>query len=291
MWQRQLVKRAIKSVLPFQSRLRQMKRKLLPYSDTQSNGLMALTAGLYQIGLLRRAGATLTGDVLELGAGWLPIVPLLFHIAGARRLIMTDIERLMDSGTIEQARRLIGDNLAAVADAFGEREADLRSRLGQPFSYRYLVPWSPSEIASGSVDIVVSRAVLEHIPPDQMETYLHEFRRILRPSGLMSHNVDNSDHWQHQDRSISRLNFLRYDGGLLWNFASALGYQNRMRHSDYLALFERTGWSPVIAEGEPDARCLDDLRALPLAPAFSGRDHRDLAILSSNFVLRRSTES
>lgn len=288
MWQLQMAKRLVKSVVPFQDDMRRLKRRLVPYSDTVDNGSMALTVALHQIRLLRAAGADLTGDVLELGTGWLPIVATLFHLAGARHLVLTDVRRLMDERTVARARVLVAAHLPRIATEFATTAAALRARLDQPLSYAYCVPWHAARQPDCSLDVIVSRTVLEHIPPDVLEGYMRQFRRVLRPGGVMCHNVDNSDHWQHQDRSISRLNFLRYEDGLLWRLASASAYQNRLRHSDYVAMFDRTGWQPILADGPPDEQCLRDLETLPLAARFRDRDPRDLAVLSSNFVLRKA---
>ena len=287
MWQLQMVKRLAKSVVPFQDDVRRLKRRLVPYNDTVDNGAMALGVGLHQIRLLREAGADLTGDVLELGTGWLPIVALLFHLAGARHLVLTDIRRLMDGSTVARAKRLVAACLPQIAAEFATTAAALQARLDQPMSYRYLVPWHAAQQADCSLDIIVSRTVLEHVPADVLEDYLRQFWRVLRPGGVMCHNVDNSDHWEHQDKSIGRLNFLRYEDGPLWRLASASAYQNRLRHSDYLAMFDRTGWTTALADGPPDEQCLRDLETLPLATRFRNRDPRDLAVLSSNFVVRK----
>ena len=120
-WQIQMGKRLLKSVLPFQDDIRLLKRRLAPYSDTQDNGAMALRVGLYQIRLLRVAGANLQGNVMELGTGWLPILALLFHLAGSRHLVLTDIRRLMDERTILRARTLVAGHLPLIAQELRHR--------------------------------------------------------------------------------------------------------------------------------------------------------------------------
>jgi hypothetical protein len=42
----------------------------------------------------------------------------------------------------------------------------------------------------------------------------------------------------------------------------------------------------VVAAGEPDERSLADLNRLRLAPPFDTREHRDLAILGSDIIVR-----
>jgi len=287
MWQVQMLKRLVKSAVPFQDDMRRLKRRIVPYSDTTDNGANALSVGMVQLRMLREAGANFRGDVLEIGTGWLPIVGLLFHLAGARHLVLTDIRRLMDESTIARAKALVAKFLPQIAEDFAVPVNDLQARLEETLSYSYHVPWRAEDQPDNSLDIIFSRTVLEHLPPPVLEAYLRQFWRVLRPGGMMCHNVDNSDHWEHQDKSIGRLNFLRYEDGVLWRLASVAAYQNRLRHSDYVAMFARTGWTMLLADGPPDAQSLRDIKALPLARRWRDRDPHDLAVLSSNFVLRK----
>ena len=290
MWKIKAVKDAAKAALPFQLSLRRLKRVIRPYTDNPTNSSLALHQGLQQIDALRKAGCGISGDILELGSGWLPIIPILFQIAGARKLILTDIERLMDAHTVELAKKVIAANAAKVAQDLGISESAVRRGLGEPFLPDYRVDWAPSQTPSGSVDAIISRTVLEHVRPNDMEMLFTEFARMLRPDGAMCHIIDNSDHWEHRDKAISRVNFLRYEErDLLWKLAcfNPQMYQNRMRHSDYAQFFRRLGWKEVLAAGEPDRKVLQDLEELQLARAFRDRDRQDLAILTSLFVLRR----
>jgi SAM-dependent methyltransferase len=286
-----VVRDAAKALLPFQPTLRRLKRRIRPYRDDPGNSRFALRQGLQQIRLLREAGIAIQGDILEFGTGWLPIIPILYQLAGARRLFLTDVERLMDSHTIALAACVVRDHAAIVAAGLGLTEAELHDALRRPLAATYLVPWRPEDTASHSVDIIMSRTVLEHVPLRSLEHLVAEWDRILRPTGAMCHTIDNSDHWQHRDRTLSRVNFLRYDeGNLFWRLACAnpQNYQNRLRHSDYLDLFGRGGWTAVRAEGDVDAQALDDVRKMPLAAPFRSRPVEDLATLTSRLVLRRA---
>lgn len=280
---------ALKGLLPFPATLRALKRRLVPYVDDPINSACCLDNGLQQIAALRAAGVGLTGDVLEFGTGWLPLIPLLFHLAGARSLTLTDIERLMDAATIARAKRLVAQRIAEVAAVLEQPEAALLARLDAPFAPRYLVPWDASRQKAHSADLILSRAVFEHVPQAALRHVLAAFHRVLRTGGAMCHLVDNSDHWEHHDKTLSRIDFLRYDDrDLRWRIANSnvQSYQNRMRHSDYAALFAATGFTVLHSEGVPDPTCLRDLNTLPLAARFRGHDRADLTILTSLFVVR-----
>lgn len=286
-----LARAALQGILPFGSQLRRVKRRLRPYQDDPRNSDYCISQGLDMIAALDGAGVKIRGaEVLEFGCGWLPLIPMLFHLAGARRLILTDVERLMDPHTIERARTLVAGRLDDVAGVLDRSVDDLRRGIAGPFAPDYLVPWDAATHPASSVDIVISRATFEHVPQAQLTVFLAQFHRILRPGGVMCHVIDNSDHWQHKDRRLSRIEFLRYrDSEWIWRLAqlNTQSYQNRLRHSDYARLFRGAGFAILRSDGSADHTCLADLRDLPLAEPFKSMDMRDLAILTSLFVLRK----
>jgi cyclopropane fatty-acyl-phospholipid synthase-like methyltransferase len=278
---------ALRGMIPFSGILRAAKRRIIRYSDNPANSALAIAQGLDQLSALSRAGISVAGaELLEFGSGWLPIIPLLFHLAGARQVTLTDVERLMDAHTTGLAKERIAASLDTVEAALRLPRDLLLQRLDS-FAPRYLVPWRPDEVGDNEVDLVISRATLEHVPRATLASFLRVFHRILRPGGAMCHVIDNSDPWQHSDRSLSRISFLRYsDSSLLWRLAqlNMQAYHNRLRHSDYRAMFEDAGFRVLVEMGEPDEQCLRDLRSIRLAPQFAGRDPRDLCILTSLFV-------
>ncbi|MCC6719720.1 MAG: class I SAM-dependent methyltransferase [Acetobacteraceae bacterium] len=291
MWLRAMLVDNLKAAIPFLDQVRAAKRRLVPYSDNLANSRLALEQGLRQIAMLRAAGAKLGGDVLEIGTGWMPIIPMLFHVAGARHTTLTDIETLMDDATVAGARALVARHATEVAAALDMPEAEIARRLDAPWPHRYLSPWDIARHPRDSADIVVSRAVFEHIPPEVLARYLAELRGIVRPGAMMCHVVDNSDHWEHRDKSINRVNFLKYEDGPFWRFTcyNPQNYQNRLRHSDYVAMFRDAGWTILAAEGAADPASLAALPGLRLASRFRHHAPDDLAVLTSWLLVRRDS--
>jgi hypothetical protein len=74
-----------------------------------------------------------------------------------------------------------------------------------------------------------------------------EFRRLAAPGAVMDHFIDMRDHYSSFDRSISRLNYLRYPDRVWRLFNNRLHFQNRLRISDYRAIFEAAGFA-IVAE-------------------------------------------
>ncbi len=300
-WQLKLAKDTAKTLLPFQNRLRAFKRRLTPYRSNPANDALALAQGLDQIAMLRRAGHDPAGrDVLEIGTGWVPIVPTLYFLAGARSILLTDIERLLDAGTIRAALATVAAEAERVGDVLGLAPDTIRSRLAAvagdevpqllaQLRMDYRVPFDGASLQANSLDLAVSRVVLEHIPPAALRRLLADLRWALRPAGAMAHVIDNSDHWEHGDKTISRVNFLRF-GDRFWRLTgiNPQNYQNRLRHYEYLALFRDCGFDVAAEHGEVDSRALAAVHRLPVIPRYRGVPAEQLAMLTSFIVARRS---
>jgi len=286
-----VVEAAGRHAIPFRTTIRAIRRRSRPYEDDPQNSGWCVYQGLEQIAAVLASGTRIQGaTVLEFGSGWLPLIPTLYHLAGAAHLIMTDIDRLMDAQTTMRARRIVGARLPEVAEFLGETVETLEARLATPMVTDYLVPWNAENQAANSIDIVFSRATLEHVPPQLLTHFFSHFHRMIRPGGATVHSVDNSDHWQHRDRTLSRVNFLRFDDrDLFWRFGqfNPQGYQNRFRHSDYIDMLERAGFRVDVAWGNPDPQCIRDLQDIPLNKRFQNKTKEDLATLTSLFIARK----
>jgi SAM-dependent methyltransferase len=225
------------------------------------------------------------------------VLPLLYVLAGTREFVMTDLKRLCHPETLAATLRSLMLNRAHFQAALGLPDAALELLTppapGEPleksfarFSITYLAPcdFRGTAFPDGSVDAVVSRAVLEHIPPPIVSGIFREAHRILRPGGIMCHFVDNSDHWEHADKSISRIHFLKFsDSAFRWLQSGGL-YQNRLRHSQYAGLLREAGFRIERDEPIVDPTALAALETFPLAPRFRKFAKEDLAAMDSCFL-------
>ena len=90
------------------------------------------------------------------------------------------------------------------------------------------------EVPTESVDFIWSHAVLEHIRRNEFADFAHEMRRVLRPGGVCSHQVDLKDHLG------GALNNLRISSRWWeaeWMARSGF-YTNRLRMSQMVQAFE-----------------------------------------------------
>jgi SAM-dependent methyltransferase len=91
-----------------------------------------------------------------------------------------------------------------------------------------------------SVDLIVSRAVLEYVY--DMKRALRVMDEALIPGGRMAHKVDLGDHGLYTGAGHSPLAFLRTGGPLYGRMASHTGIPNRWRESDYVNALEALGF-------------------------------------------------
>ena len=277
----------LKACIPCKAQLRRIQRSIRPYRSLPSNDELALEQGVELVRLVHGHGMNAT-VVMEVGTGWIPTIPHIMHAYGAERLVLTDVERLSDPQSFDHAKKLVEGAIGRIGDACTGDPDTLRANLRRPLNYDYRCPPRLEELENGSVDLVYSRTVLEHIPEKLLRELLLTWKNLLRPGGYAVHFIDNSDHFEHRDKTLSRLNFLTLPDWL-WRIASfnTQNYQNRLRHSQYIELFENAGYEIVSVEGKPDSRTLVELENLTLQKQFTRFDKAELAILTTVIVCRK----
>ncbi len=282
-----IIKDNLKAYVPCKQFLRSVLRKVSPYQSLQASDELAFEQGLQLVRIIQDHKIRLT-TVLEVGTGWIPTIPHMLKACGAQRIILTDIERLSDSTTSNYASDLVEKSLDRLAEMSCAEQQLLKSNLFRLNVEEYRCPPRLDELQNNSVDLIYSRTVLEHIPERVLTELLTEWKRLLRPGGFCIHIIDNSDHFEHRDKSLSRLNFLALSGWA-WKLAcfNPQNYQNRLRHSDYLRLVRYAGYDLLYVEGKPDVQALADLDHLVIDKKFAGYDREDLAILTSIIVARK----
>ena len=272
----------------------------LPLPDTKL-AAAAPTARLHVAAMKRHGGTALPEAVFfEFGAGWDLHLPITFYALGVRRQIVVDL--------MELARSELFDDVLRRLEALGDFTPAERAELHRAISctklqnhvvekasclgidYRAPADARATGLPNGSVDCVTSTSTMEHIPRDDLVLILLEAIRILRSGGLLSLSIDYADHYSRFDSSITPYNFLRYPENRWRLYNSHLHFQNRLRHSQYLEIFDEAGLGIVDVETAPlppNYRQL--LAAVPLAEEFREFEETDLAITGAHFVLKPRT--
>lgn len=232
----------------------------------------------------------------EFGAGWDLHLPLTLFGLGVRHQVVVDrtaharadlvddvLTRLSSISTLDDGER------AAIRDAVAGTAAttDVNAKASAfGITYRAPADARATGLADGSVDCVTSTSTFEHIPSREIAPLLAECRRILRPGGVASFFIDYSDHYSLLDISITPYNFLGYSERRWRLFNSALQFQNRLRHSQYVAMFDEAGFDVIEDRPTVPEAGVAALRSVRLDPSFGRFDERDLATTGAHVVLR-----
>ena len=208
----------------------------------------------------------------EVGTGHNPIVPIGFFFCGAEKVITVDLHRSLDFGILKKSLVWMSENRDEICGYYDgvtnpqiaqiiermdliDRLKEMPEKFLSEANIQYLAPADAADtgLPDASVDYHISTTVFEHIPGVDIKRILKEAKRILKKDGMAIHFIDLSDHFQHQDKSISRINFLRYSDKE-WNkiAGNEFAYCNRLRVSDCLALFKEAGFDVCRKEATVD---------------------------------------
>lgn len=236
---------------------------------------------IYKNGL---RGFDVTGKtVMEFGCGALnpTEIATVFWLNGAERVIAIDKLPCADQ---ERAR---SDLASLLKDCQAHPEKWLLphssrelflERLSQESAVKHIVGNVLTCLSEPqSFDLILSSAVLEHVPAADLRQIAAHFRKLLRPSGLAYHNVDYSDHGIHSDPTLNYWSFMT-EGHEVPNIEDG-GDINKLRDCEMQALFEGAGFSlemdPLFVQ-EPPQHVLD-----ALLPKYRGLSVEELSLVST----------
>jgi SAM-dependent methyltransferase len=234
---------------------------------------------------VQRAGSPLPKDfvMLELGPGDSVLS------AGVARAYGAAASWLVDVGDFARCDpslfRALDDTLSA--EGLPTNNVPVGLRFEESLNWlnaRYLTRGTASldEIPVASVDFIWSSAVLEHVRRDEFRPLAQQLARILKPSGVMSHDVDLRDHL------AGSLNNLRFSPRL-WEsrfWRNSGFYTNRLSQSEMLRMFADAGFKVVHLRN--DLWPAPPLARAKLHASFRNRSDAELSIAGFEVVLVRS---
>jgi SAM-dependent methyltransferase len=282
------------SSVPFGKRLYHAAQRAL--GTNRLPGKEGVARSLEIVELAATCGIAIEGATcVEVGTGWRPYLPCVLQLLGAKRTYTLDIHPWLTQPYLEETLRAIEPLLPEIAKRCQADEAELNDRfrrMAAPaenlaaalaklgIEYRYPGDATNTQLESGSIDIVCSSNVLEHVEPQVLAAIHGESRRILRRGGGALHRFNPADHSSHADRSVTSVNFLAYDDDAWrWLGGGSLGYHNRLRCKEHAALMEQAGLEIVHERVRIDSRALEALetRQLKIAQRFQGFSNEELA--------------
>ena len=257
------------------------------------------------MGHLRDANVSLEGATcVEIGTGWYPTFPLCLYLAGASRVYTYDLERLLKlEMTAELADRLqahvplIAKESGKPVDAVMQAQQAVAAALARGMwltastdnvvDYRAPADASKTTLMAGTVDLVFSNSVLEHVPGPVITEIYAEAWRVLRPGGIMFHAVNCGDHYAYTDPAIDQLHYLQYSEREWQRWNNAFLYQNRIRAPEFTKLARAAGFSIEVDTSQAKPQRLAQLAKLRVDGCFSSYTPEQLAVTSCDFIARK----
>jgi len=218
---------------------------------------------------------------LELGPGDSLFSALISYGLGGRStyLVDTGAYAIQDVAAYHQMARLLEVKGFTLPDF--KALSDLESVLAT-VSAHYCTNGLHSlrQIPTKSVDFIWSNAVLEHIRYQDFEAVCQELRRIIKPGGICSHEIDLRDHL---GGGLNSLRFPTTWWELDW-VANSGFYTNRIRHNEMLKIFARTNFKIADHIVQKTWEKLPISRA-KMAPEFRDCTDEDLKVSVFSVVL------
>ncbi|NLA35292.1 MAG: class I SAM-dependent methyltransferase [Actinobacteria bacterium] len=308
-----LAKAAVQRVISFSPHKHELNHRLQRFTgrDGIDGGHVVNRASMVRRHLqalemigVERSGASLPAgtSVLELGTGWHPVVPMIFFLVGADRIVTVDhVDHLTAAALAHTAQVVLGavddgSLRGEVGDLVPERVELLRSLAGSGATTDLATSVAALRLerAIGDVmalrldepvDIVVSNHVLEHLPEAILAPVLAACFELCRPGGVMSHAADMIDHGHYVDERLGEFNFLRFTERQWRIVGNDVQYENRLRLPSYRAAYAAAG---VPIDHEEVLRSdVSEILRIPIAREFRHLSLDDLAVQFAWFVSLR----
>lgn len=245
---------------------------------------------------------------LEVGTGRVPLVPLAYWLMGAEKTITIDLNPYLKAELVTENLKYISENREEILTLFGSLIDENRfnelmamsesSHLSMPAlldlcRVKYVAPGDAAntDYSDNFFDFHTSYTVFQHIPFDVLKQILEEGNRITKSDSLFVHRIDYSDHFAHSDTSISAINFLQFSDNEWERIAgNRYMYLNRLRHDDYLSLFESVGHHILEVQPYTDQRLQESMRQgnIELDKRFSVKSQDILAITGAWITSRKN---
>lgn len=235
--------------------------------------------------ILAHNGKTLKGQyLLEIGSGWMPILPYLLHYKGGCSEVHTfDINDHYNNRYIDELNIYYQKQLEVNVEY-------KQDKLHIPDFIKYHPNSNVINAAlPDKVDLVYSRFVLEHVTPKDLVAMHKRFAKEYGSDVLILHLISPSDHRAFSDTSISHYDFLQYSQSEWNKIQTKFDYHNRLRLPQYLALLEEAGMEVVHLEfdtAEQGSKKFEKFKKMKIHADYSGYTDDELTAGSINLLFR-----
>lgn len=180
--------------------------------------------------------------LIEIGSGWLPIMPyFLLYLGKMEKVVTYDLNKHYNQNSITKLNSLFSQKFEVKIDA-DEGEFPLPKNLG------YYPNTNIVDAKLPVAEIVFSRFVLEHIAPRDITDIHRKLKNELKPGSHIIHFISPGDHRAYVDESLSLQDFLKYSEAEWKKKHTRFDYHNRLRLPEYIEIFESLGLEIIHLE-------------------------------------------
>ncbi|MBE8727796.1 hypothetical protein [Flavobacterium hungaricum] len=233
--------------------------------------------------ILKENGKSLDGiRIGELGSGWVPVFPYQLILEGGVKHV--DTYDINEHYNLKQIKEL--NEYYKQRDAF-ELQSESKYPLLKGVSY-----YPKTNICNGNlqdIDLVLSRFVLEHVPPNDIREIHNFLFSSLKSGSYILHLISPSDHRAYSDSSLSLQDFLKYSQEEWDKIQTKFDYHNRLRLPQYLDLF-RDQFEIVHFEHDKintESKSYKKFKELNIHSDFKKYNDQELMAGSINILLKK----
>lgn len=227
--------------------------------------------------------------VLEYGPGDVPGVALLMIAHGAESVVCVDRFPMVSISVINAA--VLGHLMGGLDGEAKARAASCFLKQGDPASglceqrIRYLVKPSGLSGLDNTVDLIISRAVLEHV--NDLHATFADMRNALSGTGVAIHQVDLKSHGLHRSNPLDFLTWPDYWWSWMYGHK---GMPNRWRVDRYRKVLRENGLKTLLMKPTvlADQRDIKEVRPHLAAP-FRAVSDDDLSWLGFWLICDKTT--
>ncbi|MFD1095241.1 hypothetical protein [Salegentibacter chungangensis] len=235
--------------------------------------------------LLNKVQVSLKGKrVIEIGSGWLPILPYLLIFEGQVDKVFTyDLQEHFKEGKIKVLNKFLRQ----------EYKYDLlpseKSEYALPQELDYYPRTNINDIRLPEVQLIFSRFVLEHVSPADLKRMHCKFKAEFPAGTHIIHFISPSDHRAYDDSSLSLQDFLKFSESEWEKNYTRFDYHNRLRLPQYLEIFENAGLEVVHLDfyvPNADSDAYKKFKKINIHPDFQVFSEEELLAGAINIILK-----
>lgn len=236
--------------------------------------------------ILNKFNINIEGErILEIGSGWLPILPYILKTEENIEKIFTyDINRHYNQKNISKVNRFFKFKNISVL-----KNASQKNNLPNFINYIPNCDIINADLPT-NIKLYYSRFVLEHVTPDDIEKMHLKLFNEMEDESYILHLISPSDHRAYSDSSISYYDFLKYSEKEWNKIQTKFDYHNRLRFPDYINIIKKTGFQIIHSEHDDvdkNSKKYKMFKDLNIHSDYRKYSEKDLLAGSINILLKK----